>query len=232
MILAIIGEIGTAGGNGHVIEFAGEAIRSLSMEGRMTMCNMSIEGGARAGLIAADETTFDTSRAAPSPRRPDIGTRPFLTGRPFSAMRDAQFDKEVSFNAEDIRPIVTWGTNPEARSCRSPEPSPPPPTSATRTRKPRSNGCWPTWDSQPGTKMTDIKIDKVFIGSCTNARIEDLRAAAKVVEGKKVAATVEAMVVPGSGLVKAQAEAEGLDRRSSSRRVSSGANPAAPCVWP
>ncbi|MBK9584630.1 MAG: 3-isopropylmalate dehydratase large subunit [Alphaproteobacteria bacterium] len=209
MILAIIGEIGTSGGNGHVIEFAGEAVRSLSMEGRMTMCNMSIEGGARAGLIAADETTFRYIKGRPLAPKAGHWDKAVSYWKTFFSDGGAQYDKEVSLKAEDIPPIVTWGTTPEdvvpiTGSVPSPADFTDPNKKASVERMLAYMGL------TPGTKMTDIKIDKVFIGSCTNARIEDLREVAKVVEGKKVASTVEAMVVPGSGLVKAQAEEEGI----------------------
>ncbi len=209
MILAIIGEIGTSGGNGHVIEFAGEAVRSLSMEGRMTMCNMSIEGGARAGLIAADETTFRYIKGRPLAPKAGHWDKAVSYWKTFFSDEGAQYDKEVSLKAEDIPPIVTWGTTPEdvvpiTGSVPSPADFTDPNKKASVERMLAYMGL------TPGTKMTDIKIDKVFIGSCTNARIEDLREVAKVVEGKKVASTVEAMVVPGSGLVKAQAEEEGI----------------------
>ncbi|MBK6895171.1 MAG: 3-isopropylmalate dehydratase large subunit [Alphaproteobacteria bacterium] len=209
MILAIIGEIGTAGGNGHVIEFAGEAVRSLSMEGRMTMCNMSIEGGARAGLIAADETTFRYIKGRPLAPKAGHWDKAVSYWKTFFSDEGAQYDKEVSLKAEDIPPIVTWGTTPEdvvpiTGTVPSPADFKDPNKKASVERMLAYMGL------TPGTKMTDIKIDKVFIGSCTNARIEDLREVAKVVEGKKVASTVEAMVVPGSGLVKAQAEEEGI----------------------
>ena len=209
MILAIIGEIGTSGGNGHVIEFAGEAVRSLSMEGRMTICNMSIEGGARAGLIAADETTFRYIKGRPLAPKAGHWDKAVSYWKTFFSDGGAQYDKEVSLKAEDIPPIVTWGTTPEdvvpiTGSVPSPADFTDPNKKASVERMLAYMGL------TPGTKMTDIKIDKVFIGSCTNARIEDLREVAKVVEGKKVASTVEAMVVPGSGLVKAQAEEEGI----------------------
>lgn len=209
MILAIIGEIGTAGGNGYVIEYAGEAVRALSMEGRMTMCNMSIEGGARAGLIAADETTFAYIKGRPLAPKAGHWDKAVSYWKTFFSDDGAEYDKEVALKAEDIPPIVTWGTTPEdvvpiTGTVPSPADFTDPNKKASVERMLAYMGL------TPGTKMTDIPVDKVFIGSCTNARIEDLREVAKVVEGKKVAATVEAMVVPGSGLVKKQAEEEGI----------------------
>jgi 3-isopropylmalate/(R)-2-methylmalate dehydratase large subunit len=211
IILAIIGEIGTAGGNGHVIEFAGEAIRALSMEGRMTVCNMTIEGGARAGLIAPDEKTF--AYVKDKPRAPK--------GKAFDMAMDywktlytdegAHFDKTVVLDAAKLPPIVSWGSSPEdVVSILGEVPNP---DDIADDNKRTSK--WRALDYmglKPGTKMTDITLDRVFIGSCTNGRIEDLREVAKVVEGKKVASTVNAMIVPGSGLVKEQAIAEGLDK--------------------
>jgi 3-isopropylmalate/(R)-2-methylmalate dehydratase large subunit len=211
IILAIIGEIGTAGGNGHVIEFAGEAIRALSMEGRMTVCNMTIEGGARAGLIAPDEKTF--AYVKDKPRAPK--------GKAFDMAMDywktlysdegAHFDKVVVLDAAKLPPIVSWGSSPEdVVSILGEVPNP---DDIADDNKRTSK--WRALDYmglKPGTKMTDITLDRVFIGSCTNGRIEDLREVAKVVEGKKVASTVSAMIVPGSGLVKEQAIAEGLDK--------------------
>ncbi len=211
IILAIIGEIGTAGGNGHVIEFAGEAIRALSMEGRMTVCNMTIEGGARAGLIAPDEKTF--AYVKDKPRAPK--------GKAFDMAMDywktlytdegAHFDRVVVLDATQLPPIVSWGSSPEdVVSILGEVPNP---DDIADDNKRTSK--WRALDYmglKPGTKMTDITLDRVFIGSCTNGRIEDLREVAKVVEGRKVASTVDAMIVPGSGLVKEQAIAEGLDK--------------------
>ncbi len=211
IILAIIGEIGTAGGTGHVIEYAGEAIRALSAEGRMTVCNMSIEGGARAGLIAPDEKTFAylMGRAkAPKGQAWDMAKAYWET---LYTDEGAHFDKEIRLDAAKLPPIVTWGSSPEdVVSITGTVPNPDDIADANRKAS-----KWRALDYmglKPGTKITDIAIDRVFIGSCTNGRIEDLREAAKVVEGRKVAGTVNAMVVPGSGLVKVQAEEEGLDR--------------------
>ncbi|MEZ5881476.1 MAG: 3-isopropylmalate dehydratase large subunit [Nitratireductor sp.] len=211
IILAIIGEIGTAGGTGHVIEYAGEAIRALSMEGRMTICNMSIEGGARAGLIAPDETTFayiENKPKAPKGAAFDMAREYWKT---LYTDEGAHFDKVVTLDAANLPPIVSWGSSPEdVISVTGAVPNPDDiPDETKRESKWRALNYM---GLEPGTKITDITLDRVFIGSCTNGRIEDLRAAAKIVEGRKVAATVDAMIVPGSGLVKEQAEAEGLDR--------------------
>jgi 3-isopropylmalate/(R)-2-methylmalate dehydratase large subunit len=211
IVLAIIGEIGTAGGTGYVIEYAGEAIRALSMEGRMTICNMSIEGGARAGLIAPDDTTFayvkDKPRA-PKGKAWDMAMDYWKTLR---TDEGAHFDKVVVLDAASLPPIVTWGSSPEdvvSVTGIVPDPS----AIADETKRASKQRALDYMGLTPGTKMTDIAVDRVFIGSCTNGRIEDLRAVAGVVEGRKVAPTVDAMIVPGSGLVKMQAEAEGLDR--------------------
>ena len=210
IILAIIGEIGTAGGNGHVIEFAGEAIRALSMEGRMTVCNMTIEGGARAGLIAPDEKTFEYVKGrnrAPTGKAWDMALDYWKT---LYTDEGAHYDKVVVLDAAKLPPIVSWGSSPE--DVISVNGAVPNPDDIQDPNKRTSK--WRALEYMglvPGTKITDIPVDRVFIGSCTNGRIEDLRAAAAVVKGQKVASTVNAMVVPGSGLVKEQAEAEGLD---------------------
>ncbi|MDZ7603620.1 MAG: 3-isopropylmalate dehydratase large subunit [Hoeflea sp.] len=211
IILAIIGEIGTAGGTGHVIEFAGDAIRALSMEGRMTVCNMTIEAGARAGLIAPDEKTFDYIKGRPRAPKGQAWDMAVEYWKSLVSDEGAHYDKIVRLDAAALPPIVSWGSSPEdviAVTGAVPNPDDIQ-DEAKRTSK------WRALDYmglKPGTKITDIAIDRVFIGSCTNGRIEDLRAAAKVVEGRTVASTVSAMIVPGSGLVKEQAEAEGLDR--------------------
>jgi 3-isopropylmalate/(R)-2-methylmalate dehydratase large subunit len=211
IILAIIGEIGTAGGNGHVIEYAGEAIQSLSMEGRMTICNMSIEGGARAGLIAPDQKTFDYIKGRP--RAPKAGAWE-LAMRDWEHLYsddDAHFDRIVGLKASELPPIVSWGTSPEqvvSVTGRVPVPS----EIADETKRKAAERALDYMGLQGGEKITDITLDRVFIGSCTNGRIEDLRAVAKVVAGRKVNENIRAMIVPGSGLVKAQAEAEGLDK--------------------
>ena len=210
IILAIIGEIGTAGGTGYVIEFAGEAIRALSMEGRMTVCNMAIEGGARAGLIAPDEKTYAYFKDRPRAPKGKAWDMAVEYWKSLPSDEGAHYDKIVRLDAASLPPIVSWGSSPEdVISVTGVVPNPDDiKDESKRTSK------WRALDYmglKPGTPITDIKIDRVFIGSCTNGRIEDLRAAAKVVEGKKVASTVSAMIVPGSGLVKEQAEAEGLD---------------------
>ena len=210
IILAIIGEIGTAGGTGYVIEFAGEAIRALSMEGRMTVCNMTIEGGARAGLIAPDEKTYAYFKDRPRAPKGKAWDMAVEYWKSLPSDEGAHYDKIVRLDAASLPPIVSWGSSPEdVISVTGVVPNPDDiKDESKRTSK------WRALDYmglKPGTPITDIKIDRVFIGSCTNGRIEDLRAAAKVVEGKKVASTVSAMIVPGSGLVKEQAEAEGLD---------------------
>lgn len=211
IVLAIIGEIGTAGGTGYVIEYAGEAIRSLSMEGRMTICNMSIEGGARAGLIAPDETTFEYIKGRPRSPQGETLERAIAYWKTLHSDEGAHFDKIVTLDGASLPPIVSWGSSPEdVVSVTGVVPNPE--DIAEETKRVSKQRALDYMGLTPGTKITDITIDRVFIGSCTNGRIEDLRAAAKVVEGKKVAPTVSAMIVPGSGLVKEQAEAEGLDR--------------------
>ncbi|RWO57726.1 3-isopropylmalate dehydratase large subunit [Mesorhizobium sp.] len=211
IILAIIGEIGTAGGTGYVIEYAGEAIRALSMEGRMTICNMSIEGGARAGLIAPDETTFAYVKDKPRAPKGEAWDAALAYWKMLQSDEGAHFDKVVVLDAAKLPPIVSWGSSPEdVVSVQGIVPNPDDITDENkRTSKQRALDYM---GLTPGTKITDIALDRVFIGSCTNGRIEDLRAVAKVVEGKKVSPHVDAMIVPGSGLVKAQAEAEGLDK--------------------
>jgi 3-isopropylmalate/(R)-2-methylmalate dehydratase large subunit len=211
IILAIIGEIGTAGGNGHVIEYAGEAIRSLSMEGRMTICNMSIEGGARAGLIAPDQKTFEYIKGRP--RAPKAGAFELARAdwKRLYSDEGAYFDRIVGLKASELPPIVSWGTSPEqvvSVSGRVPVPSEIP----DETKRKAAERALDYMGLKGGEQITDIALDRVFIGSCTNGRIEDLRAVAKIVEGRKVNESIRAMIVPGSGLVKAQAEAEGLDK--------------------
>jgi 3-isopropylmalate/(R)-2-methylmalate dehydratase large subunit len=211
MILALIGRIGTAGATGHVIEYAGEAIRRLSMEGRMTVCNMSIEAGARAGMIAPDETTF--AYLAGRPRAPQGQAFPRAVER-WRALRTdpgAQYDARVCLDAATLAPQVTWGTNPGMVTDitgRVPDPAGFP----TDDERRAAARALEYMDLKPGTPLEGLPIDRVFLGSCTNARIDDLRSAAGVVRGRKVAPRVRAMVVPGSQQVKAQAEAEGLDR--------------------
>ena len=210
IILAIIGEIGTAGGTGHVIEYAGEAIRSLSMEGRMTICNMSIEGGARAGLIAPDETTFAYVKDRPRAPKGEAFDMALEYWKTLKSDDDAHYDKVVVLDAAKLPPIVSWGSSPEdVVSVQGVVPNPD--DIADENKRASKKRALEYMGLTPGTKITDISIERVFLGSCTNGRIEDLRAAAKIVAGKKVASHVNAMVVPGSGLVKEQAEAEGLD---------------------
>jgi 3-isopropylmalate/(R)-2-methylmalate dehydratase large subunit len=211
VILAIIGKIGTAGGTGHVIEYAGDVVRGLSMAGRMTICNMSIEAGARAGLIAPDETTFRYVRGRPMAPKGGAFEQAVAHWRTLPSDEGARYDKEVTLDAATIEPQVTWGTSPQdVQPITGKVPDPrkvdDPGRRAAMERALEYMGL------QPNTPMSEIVIDKVFFGSCTNARIEDLRAAAKIVQGRKVAANVQAMVVPGSGLVKHQAEEEGLDK--------------------
>ncbi|WP_306261691.1 3-isopropylmalate dehydratase large subunit [Pararhizobium sp. IMCC21322] len=211
IILAIIGEIGTAGGTGHVIEFAGEAIRALSMEGRMTVCNMTIEGGARAGLIAPDEKTYKYLKGRPRAPKDAEWDAAVAYWNTLITDEGAHFDKIIKLDAAKLPPIVSWGSSPEdVVSITGIVPNPAEiEDDNKRSSKERALAYM---GLTPGTKMTDITLDRVFIGSCTNGRIEDLRAAASVIGGRKVAATVDAMIVPGSGLVKEQAEAEGLDK--------------------
>ena len=211
IVLAIIGRIGTAGGTGHVIEYAGEAIRALDMAGRMTVCNMSIEAGARAGMIAPDDTTFDYVRGKPYAPQGEALDRAIEFWRTLPSDEGAAYDTTVVLDATTIVPMVSWGTNPESVvgiDGLVPDPAQVE-DEAARAQMVRMLDYMAL---TPGTKMTDVPIDVVFIGSCTNGRIEDIRAAAKVVAGKHVAPGVRAMVVPGSGVVKLQAEAEGLDR--------------------
>ena len=211
IILAIIGEIGTAGGTGHVLEYAGEAIRSLSMEGRMTICNMSIEGGARAGMVAPDERTYEYIKGRP---RAPKGAAWDMARRYWDTLvsdEGAVFDREIRLDAANLPPIVTWGTSPEdVISVTGVVPNPD--EIADETKRASKWRALDYMGLKPGTKITDITLDTVFIGSCTNGRIEDLREVARLVEGKKVHQNVRGMIVPGSGLVKAQAEAEGLDK--------------------
>ena len=210
IILAIIGEIGTAGGTGHVMEYAGEAIRSLSMEGRMTVCNMSIEAGARAGLIAPDETTFTYIEGRPrAPKGASWGVAMRYWQTLYSE-EGAEFDREVRIDASNLPPLVTWGTSPEdVTTIEGKVPDPAEIDDPDRRRAVERSLSY--MGLEANTPIKDIAIERVFLGSCTNGRIEDLRAAAKVVSGHSVKDGVNAMVVPGSGLVKEQAEAEGLD---------------------
>ena len=211
VILAIIGKIGTAGGTGHVIEFAGSVIRGFSMEGRMTVCNMAIEAGARAGMIAPDQTTYDYLADRPMTPKGDHWDRAVAYWQTLPSDAGAVYDVEITLAAEDIAPTVTWGTSPEdALAITDAVPNPAKEKDANKRAKMERAIAY--MGLTPGQKLTDIKVDTVFIGSCTNSRIEDLRAAAALAEGRKVADGMRALVVPGSGLVKEQAEAEGLDK--------------------
>ena len=211
MVLAIIGRIGTAGGTGHVIEYAGEAVRALDMAGRLTVCNMSIEAGARAGMIAPDETTFDYLRGRPHAPQGAAFEEAVAWWRTLPSDPGAQYDRTVVLDGAEIAPMVTWGTSPEAVvpiTGTVPDPD----SAADEAQRAQMRRMLDYMDLRPGQRMQDVAVDVVFIGSCTNSRIEDLRAAAGVVRGRRVADGVRAMVVPGSGLVKQAAEQEGLDR--------------------
>ena len=210
LILYIIGQIGTAGGNGHVIEYAGTSLKPLSMESRMTICNMSIEAGARAGLIAPDQITFDYIKGRPYAPSKDHWEKAIEYWSSLPSDQDAFYDNELIINSDEIDPMVTWGTSPEdvvAVSGFVPDPS----SGKTENKQKSIQRSLDYMGLKSGTKITDIKLDKIFIGSCTNGRIEDLRKVASIVKDKKIASHVQAMIVPGSGLVKKQAEEEGLD---------------------
>ena len=211
LILAIIGKIGTAGGTGHVIEYAGKAISDLSMEGRMTVCNMSIEAGARAGLIAPDETTFAYLKGRPMAPKAGAWEQAVAYWKTLPSDAGAVYDKEIVLHASDIIPQVTWGTSPQdvlPIDGKIPDPA----SVAEESKRESMQRSLAYMGLTPGTPLKQVAVNRVFIGSCTNGRIEDLRAAAAIARGRKVAAGVQAMVVPGSGLVKHQAEEEGLDR--------------------
>ena len=211
VMLAIIGSIGTAGGTGHVIEYAGSAIRALDMAGRMTICNMSIEAGARAGLVAPDATTFAYVEGRPFAPKGEAFAQAVAYWRTLPSDPGAHYDRVVELRAEDIAPLVTWGTSPEdvvAITGAVPDPAGAP----DEARRAQMQRMLDYMGLSAGQLMTDVAVDTVFIGSCTNGRIEDMRAAAGVASGRTVAPGVRAMVVPGSGIVKQQAEAEGLDR--------------------
>jgi 3-isopropylmalate/(R)-2-methylmalate dehydratase large subunit len=211
VILAIIAKIGAAGANGHVIEYAGSTIRSLSMEGRFTVCNMSIEAGGRAGMVSPDDTTINYLSGRPQAPRGKAWDEAVLRWRALASDADANFDREVGLDAAQIQPMVTWGNSPEDAlpiSANVPDPA----SAASAERRSAMERTMEYMGLRPGMPLTDLKVDRVFIGSCTNGRIEDLRSAASVAKGRKVAPGVEAWAVPGSGLVKAQAEAEGLHR--------------------
>ena len=211
LILAIIGKIGTAGGTGHVIEYAGPAIQALSMEGRMTVCNMTIEAGARAGLIAPDQTTFDYLQGRPMGPQGEDFDRAVAYWRTLPSDDGAKYDTEVTLRADDIAPHVTWGNSPQdvlPITGAVPDPA----AEADPEKQASMELALEYMGLEAGTPLAEINVDRVFIGSCTNGRIEDLRSAAAVAKGRKVADHVDAMVVPGSGLVKSEAEAEGLDK--------------------
>ena len=209
VILTILNRIGTGGGVGHVIEYRGDVIRGLSMDGRMTVCNMTIEGGARAGLVAPDETTFEYVRGRPHAPEGADWDAAVARWRELSTDDDAAFDTEVVIEGAEIAPFVTWGTNP-AQSAAVTDAVPDPESLETASARESAERALAYQGLQAGTPITDIAVDRVFIGSCTNGRIEDLRAAAEAIKGGRVAEGVSAMIVPGSGLVKQQAEAEGL----------------------
>jgi len=211
VILKIIGTIGTAGGTGYVIEFAGEVIRNLSVEQRMTICNMTIEAGARAGLIAPDDKTIEYFKDRPMSPKGDNWTKAVSHWKKLFSDNDAKFDKEINIDAKDIEPLVTWGTSPQDVSPITGE-VPDPEKEQDQDRKTAMYRSLEYMGLKPKMKISDIKVDKIFIGSCTNGRIEDLRLAANLLKGKKIANDVSAMVVPGSGLVKKQAEEEGIDK--------------------
>lgn len=210
IVLAIVGELGTAGGTGYVIEYAGPVIENLSMEGRMTVCNMTIEAGARAGLVAPDDKTFEYIKGKPMSPKGGNWELAQVAWQDLKTDDGAAFDKEITLNAGDIIPQVTWGTSPE--DVLPIDGVIPDPAAMDEDQRQAAERSLDYMDLKPGTPLKDIKIDRVFIGSCTNGRIEDLRQAAKIAEGRKVSSQVGAMVVPGSGLVKAQAEEEGLDK--------------------
>ena len=211
LILYIIGQIGTAGGNGHVIEYAGTSLKPLSMESRMTICNMSIEAGARAGLIAPDQITFDYIKGRPYAPSKDHWEKAIDYWSSLPSDQDAFYDNELIINSDEIDPMVTWGTSPEdvvAVSGFVPDPS----SGKTENKQKSIQRSLDYMGLKSGTKITDIKLDKIFIGSCTNGRIEDLRNVASVVKDKKISSHISGMIVPGSGLVKKQAEEEGLSK--------------------
>jgi 3-isopropylmalate/(R)-2-methylmalate dehydratase large subunit len=211
IILAIIGEIGTAGGTGYALEYAGEAIRSISIEGRMTVCNMSVEGGAKAGFIAPDEKAYAYLKDKPKAPKGKAWDEAMRYWENLHSDDGAYFDREIRLDAAKLPPLVTWGTSPEQVTSitgRVPVPS----EIQDEKKRIAAERSLEYMGLKGGEKITDIKLDRVFIGSCTNARIEDLREVARVVDGKQVNANVNAMIVPGSGLVKIQAELEGLDK--------------------
>ncbi len=211
MALALIAKIGTAGGTGYVIEYTGDAVKNLSMEGRMTLCNMTIEGGARAGMVAPDETTFNYIKGRPRAPKGAAWEAALAFWKTLKSDDEAKFDAEVTIDAASIVPMVTWGTSPEMGlpvTGKVPNPADLP----EGDKRTAMEGALKYMDLKPGTPLEEVKIDHVFVGSCTNGRIEDIRAVAAIAKGKHVAPGVRAMVVPGSGLVKHQAEEEGLDK--------------------
>lgn len=211
LVLAIIGKIGTAGGTGYVVEYAGEAIEALSMEGRMTVCNMTIEGGARAGLIAPDDTTFEYLKGRPMAPKAGAWEQAVEYWKTLKSDDGAKYDQVIELDVTDMTPQITWGTSPEnviSIEGKVPDPAAEP----TADKKAAIERALAYMDLKAGQAIDGVKIDKVFIGSCTNGRIEDFREAAAIAKGRKVADGVQALVVPGSGLVKEQAEAEGLDK--------------------
>jgi 3-isopropylmalate/(R)-2-methylmalate dehydratase large subunit len=212
VVLAIIGRIGIGGGIGYAIEFAGSTIRAMSMEGRMTVCNMAIEAGARAGMVAVDDTTVGYVKGRPFAPKAPLWDAAVAYWRTLKSDADAKFDREVTLDARAIKPHVTWGTSPEMVVAVD-DAVPDPDREKDSTRREGMERALTYMGLKPRTRMTDIKLDKIFIGSCTNSRIEDLRVAAAVVKGRRIASNIRlAMVVPGSGMVKAQAEKEGLDK--------------------
>jgi 3-isopropylmalate/(R)-2-methylmalate dehydratase large subunit len=212
VVLAVIGKIGTAGGGGYAIEFGGEVVRNMSMEGRMTICNMSIEAGARMGMVAVDETTLEYVKGRPYAPSGELWERAAAAWRELRSDDHAHFDRVVVLRGQDIKPQVTWGTSPEMVlpvDGHLPDPA----SIENATQRAAVERALYYMGLVPGMPITSIRPDRVFIGSCTNSRIEDLREAAAVVKGKRVAASIkQALVVPGSGAVKRQAEAEGLDK--------------------
>jgi len=212
VVLAIIGRLGIGGGIGYAIEFAGSTIRAMSMEGRMTVCNMAIEAGARAGMVAVDDTTISYVKGRPFAPKAPLWDSAVAYWRTLKSDADAKFDREVTLDAREIKPHVTWGTAPDMVVAVD-DAVPDPDREKDSTRREGMERALTYMGLKPRTRMTDIKLDKIFIGSCTNSRIEDLRVAAAVVKGRRIASNIRlAMVVPGSGLVKAQAEKEGLDK--------------------
>ena len=211
VILQTIGKIGTAGGTGMVIEYAGSVIESLNMEQRMTICNMSIEAGARAGLISPDEKTFKYLKDKPMSPKKINWDKALEYWSGLKSDPKAKFDQELEIKGEEINPMVTWGTSPQDVISIN-ETIPDPEKEKNEDKKASMNRSLKYMGLKPNTKITDIKVDRIFIGSCTNGRIGDLREAAKIIKGKKIADHINAMVVPGSGLVKQQAEEEGIDK--------------------